>query len=261
MRLEGRTTLITGAAGGIGSATARAFAREGADLCLSDVSDTSAIAAEVGALGRKAVEVRTDVTDRAEVQKMVEAALEGLGRIDILVTVAGVTSLGNADSVDEAEWDRVIDINLKGTWLCCQAVMAPMRAQKYGRIVTVGSLIGKNGGNPRPWLNRDEQLGSSNVAYGASKAAVHNLSANLAREWAPLGIRVNTLVPGFFPAEQNRKVLTPDRVESVMRHTPFGRFGEPQELLGATILLASDAGAFITGTEMIVDGGFSNCTI
>lgn len=250
MRLEGRTALITGAAGGIGSATARAFAREGADLCLSDVNDTSAIAAEVGALGRKAVEVRTDVTDRAEVQKMVEAALEGLGRIDILVTVAGVTSLGNADSVDEAEWDRVIDINLKGTWLCCQAVMAPMRAQKYGRIVTVGSLIGKNGGNPRPWLNRDEQLGSSNVAYGASKAGVHAVTYFLAKELAADGITVNSVSPGPIATEMTAGV-NPRLLDII----PVGRMGTTDEVADALLFLASETSGFITGETLDINGG------
>ena len=250
MRLEGRTALITGAAGGIGSATARAFAREGADLCLSDVSDTSAIAAEVGALGRKAVEVRADVTDRAEVQKMVEAALEGLGRIDILVTVAGVTSLGNANSVDEAEWDRVIDINLKGTWLCCQAVMAPMRAQKYGRIVTVGSLIGKNGGNPRPWLNRDEQLGSSNVAYGASKAGVHAVTYFLAKELAADGITVNSVSPGPIATEMTAGV-NPRLLDII----PVGRMGTTDEVADALLFLASETSGFITGETLDINGG------
>ena len=97
--------------------------------------------------------------------------------------------------------------------------------------------------------------------YSATKAAVHNLSANLAREWAPLNIRVNTLVPGFFPAEQNKKVLTPERVDQIMGHTPMNRFGEAKELIGATILLASDAGSFMTGTETIVDGGYACMTI
>ena len=250
MRLEGRTALITGAAGGIGGATARAFAREGADLCLSDVTDTAAIAAEVGALGRKAVEIRTDVTDRADVQKMVDTALEGLGRIDILVTVAGVTSLGNADSVDEAEWDRVLDINLKGTWLCCQAVMAPMRAQKYGRIVTVGSLIGKNGGNPRPWLNRDEQLGSSNVAYGASKAGVHAVTYFLAKELAADGITVNSVSPGPIATKMTAGI-NPRLLDII----PVGRMGTTDEVADALLFLASETSGFITGETLDINGG------
>jgi NAD(P)-dependent dehydrogenase (short-subunit alcohol dehydrogenase family) len=123
---------------------------------------------------------------------------------------------------------------------------------------------------PRPRRREHHQIGSMSgltplsrvFTYSVSKAAVHNLSKNLAREWAALGIRVNILVPGFFPAEQNRKVLTPERVASIMGHTPMGRFGEPGELIGATLLLASDrAGSFITGAELAVDGGFSAMTI
>ena len=250
MRLEGRTALITGAAGGIGSATARAFAREGADLCLSDVADTAAIAGEVSALGRRAVEVRTDVTNRAEVQQMVDTALAGLGRIDILVTVAGVASLGNADSVDEDEWNRVIDINLKGTWLCCQAVMAPMRAQKYGRIVTVGSLIGKNGGNPRPWINRDEQHGSANVAYGASKAGVHAVTFFLAKELAADGITVNSISPGPIATE-----MTANASPGITEIIPVGRMGTTDEVADALLFLACESSGFITGETLDINGG------
>jgi 3-oxoacyl-[acyl-carrier protein] reductase len=250
MRLEGRTALITGAAGGIGSATARAFAREGADLCLSDVVDTAEIAAEVGALGRRAVEVRTNVTNRTEVQQMVDTALADLGRIDILVTVAGVTSLGNADSVDEDEWDRVIDINLKGTWLCCQAVMAPMRAQKYGRIVTVGSLIGKNGGNPRPWISRDEQDGSSNVAYGASKAGVHAVTFFLAKELAADGITVNSISPGPIATE-----MTTNARPGIIEIIPVGRMGTTDEVADALLFLACESSGFITGETLDINGG------
>lgn len=250
MRLEGRTALITGAAGGIGRATARAFAREGADLCLSDVVDTAEIAAEVSALGRRAVEVRTDVTNRTEVQNMIDTALAGLGRIDILVTVAGVTSLGNADSVDEDEWDRVIDINLKGTWLCCQAVMAPMRAQKYGRIVTVGSLIGKNGGNPRPWISRDEQDGSSNVAYGASKAGVHAVTFFLAKELAADGITVNSISPGPIATD-----MTANARPGITEIIPVGRMGTTDEVADALLFLACESSGFITGETLDINGG------
>lgn len=250
MRLEGRTALITGAAGGIGSATARAFAREGADLCLSDLADTGAIAAEISKAGRKAVQTHTDVTDRAQVQEMVDTALNGLGRIDILVTVAGITSLGEAETLDEAEWDRVIDINLKGTWLCCQAVIAPMRAQQYGRIVTVGSLIGKNGGNPRPWIDRDEQTGSSNVAYGASKAGVHAVTFFLAKELAADGVTVNSVSPGPIATEMTAKVR-PGLNEII----PVGRMGMPEEVADSILFLATETSGFITGETIDINGG------
>jgi NAD(P)-dependent dehydrogenase (short-subunit alcohol dehydrogenase family) len=137
---------------------------------------------------------------------------------------------------------------VKGVILGCQIFGRHMVAQKSGSIINLGSASGLNP------LSRV-------FTYSASKAAVHNLSKNLAREWATSGVRVNVLVPGFFPAEQNRKILNPDRVAQIMGKTPMKRFGEAHELVGATLLLASDAGSFITGIEMVVDGGFDAMTI
>ena len=250
MRFEGRTALVTGAAGGIGGATARAFAREGADLCLADVGDTSAIAAAAARPGRRVVEVRADVTDRAQVRAMVDEAVAALGGIDVLATVAGVTSLGDAESLDEAEWDRVVDVNLKGTWLCCQAVIAQMRRQRYGRIVTVGSLIGKNGGNPRPWLDREEQAGSSNVAYGASKAGVHAVTLFLAKELAADGITVNSVSPG--PIATGMTANVDPRLREIV---PVGRMGTVDEVADAILFLAGESSGFITGETLDINGG------
>ena len=152
--------------------------------------------------------------------------------------------------VAEDEFDRIVRVNLKGVFLGCQ-VFGKYLVERGagGSIINLGSMSGL--------------IPLSRVfTYSATKAAVHNLTKNLAREWAPKKVRVNVLVPGFFPAEQNRKVLTPERVTNIMGHTPMKRFGEARELIGATLLLASDgAGSFITGDEIVVDGGYHAMTI
>ena len=165
MSLAGRTALITGAGGGIGSAVARAFAAAGADLSLADLKPVAALADELRAQGRRVVDTPTDVTEAAQVGALIQATLKALRKIDVLVNVAGTVSFGAAATLPEAEWERVLAVNLKGTFLCCQAVIAPMRAQKYGRIVNIGSILGKNGGNARPWLDAGEQAQASNVTY------------------------------------------------------------------------------------------------
>jgi NAD(P)-dependent dehydrogenase (short-subunit alcohol dehydrogenase family) len=150
--------------------------------------------------------------------------------------------------ITEEEMDRIISINLKAVMVACQVFGARMLASGGGSIINLGSISGL--------------VPLSRVfTYSATKAAVHNLSKNLAREWAAQGVRVNTLIPGFFPSEQNRKVLTPERVESIMNRTPMKRFGEAPELVAATLLLASGAGSFITGSEVVVDGGFAAMAI
>jgi NAD(P)-dependent dehydrogenase (short-subunit alcohol dehydrogenase family) len=144
--------------------------------------------------------------------------------------------------------DRILDVDFKGVFLACQVFGKYMAGRGSGSIINIGSASGLTP------LSRV-------FTYSAAKAAVHNLSKNLAREWAARGVRVNVLVPGFFPAEQNRKVLTPDRVAAILTKTPLGRFGQPHELAGAALLLAADAGSFITGTELVVDGGFDAMAI
>ncbi|MEM9158188.1 MAG: SDR family oxidoreductase, partial [Verrucomicrobiota bacterium] len=166
-----------------------------------------------------------------------------------LVNGAGVNAATPFFDVPEDEFDRIFDVNLKSVFLGCQVFGKYMVERNRGSIINVGSMSGLTP------LSRV-------FTYSATKAAVHNLSKNLSREWAESNVRVNTIVPGFFPAEQNRKVLTEDRVASIMRHTPMNRFGDAEELIGATLLLASDAaGSFITGTEMVVDGGYNAMSI
>jgi len=250
MSLAGRTALITGAGGGIGSAVARAFAAAGADLSIADLKPVAALADELRAQGRRVVDTPTDVTEAAQVGALIQATLKALRKIDVLVNVAGTVSFGAAATLPEAEWERVLAVNLKGTFLCCQAVIAPMRAQKYGRIVNIGSILGKNGGNARPWLDAGEQAQASNVAYGVSKAGVHAMTMFLARELADAGITVNAVAPG--PIASNMTANFPQRLRDLI---PVGRMGTADEVARACLFLAGESSGYITAEILDVNGG------
>ena len=194
--------------------------------------------------------LQLDVRSAGQVRAAVEGTLAAHGRIDVLVNVAGITSFGSAQQLDEGEWLRVLDINLSGTFRCCQAVMPAMRAQGHGRIVNLGSVLGKNGGNPRPWIDPSEQLASGNVAYGVSKAGVHAMTAYLARELAGAGITVNAIAPG--PVASS---MTTGLSPAIRALIPVGRMGTPEDVAAAVAFLASDAAGFITGEVIDVNGG------
>jgi NAD(P)-dependent dehydrogenase (short-subunit alcohol dehydrogenase family) len=194
--------------------------------------------------------VAFDVRRAADVRRLVDGVVATEGRIDLLVNVAGVVSHGSAEALAEDEWDRVIDINLKGTFLCCQAVMAQMRAQRYGRIVNIGSVVGKNAGNARPWLSPDEQKVAGNVAYGVSKAGVHALTGFLAKELAAHGVTVNAIAPGPIAT-----VMTTRYPEALRALVPVGRMGELPDIVRAVLFLASRDSGFITGEVLDVNGG------
>lgn len=201
-------------------------------------------------LGGKAWFHAADVGTREGLESLLAAVLEHSGKVNILVNGAGVNSPTPFLDVEEEEYDRIMNINCKAVFLACQIFGRYFKQNgEKASIINVGSMSGV--------------IPLSRVfTYSMTKAAVHNLSKNLAREWATDGIRVNTIVPGFFPAEQNKKVLSPDRIEQIMGHTPMKRFGEARELIGATLYLASEnAGSFVTGTEVIVDGGYAGMTI
>jgi len=250
MSLAGRTALITGAGGGIGSAVARAFAAAGADVSLADLQPVTALAAELKAAGRRVLETHCDVTQSNEVRALIDATLKSLGKIDVLANVAGTVSFGPAETLAEPEWERVLAVNLKGTFLCCQAVIAPMRAQKYGRIINIGSILGKNGGNARPWLDAGEQAQASNVAYGVSKAGVHALTMFLARELAAAGITVNAVAPGPIASKMTENF--PQRLRNLI---PVGRMGTADEVARACLFLADETSSYITAEILDVNGG------
>ena len=248
--LKGRVAVVIGGTGELCGAISEGLAAAGATVALvgRNAAKAQIRLDRIAKVGGKAEFFSCDTTSKAGLQKLLADVLARLGRVDILVNGAGVNSATPFFDISEEEFEKIITVNLKGVVLACQIFGGHMVEQKSGSIINIGSASGL-----KP-LSRV-------FTYSASKAAIHNLSQNLAREWAAKGVRVNILVPGFFPAEQNRKVLSPDRVASIMAKTPMARFGEAHELIGAALLLASDAGSFITGTELVVDGGFDAMTI
>ncbi len=250
--LTGRVAVVIGGTGELCGAMAEGLAGAGAEVVLvgRNVEKAQVRLDKITAAGGKAWFHAAEATSKAELEALRDAVLQRSGRIDIVVNGAGVNSATPFFDITEEEFDRIVRVNLKGVFLGCQVFGKYLvdRGQG-GSIINLGSMSGV--------------VPLSRVfTYSATKGAVHNLSLNLAREWAPAKVRVNVLVPGFFPAEQNRKVLTPERVTNIMGHTPMKRFGEARELIGATLLLASDAaGSFITGEELIVDGGYHAMTI
>lgn len=249
--LEGKVAVVIGGTGELCGAMAEGLAGAGAKVVLAGRSQAKADArlAKIAALGGTGSFFSVEASDKAQLQQLLEWVLKQFGRIDIVINGAGVNSATPFGEISEDEYGRIMDINVKSVFLACQVFGKYLVERgQGGSIINIGSMSGL--------------VPLSRVfTYSASKAAVHNLSKNLAREWAPHQVRVNILVPGFFPAEQNRKVLTPDRVASIMNHTPAKRFGEAKELIGATLLLASSAGSFITGAEIVVDGGYHAMTI
>ena len=249
--LEGKTAVVIGGTGELCGAMAVAMAGAGAEIVLVGRNEEKANArlGEIEDAGGKGYFVATDVTSREGLECLLAEVESRSGKCEILVNGAGINSPTPFLDIPEDEYDRIFEVNTKAVFVACQVFGKYFLENGISAsIVNLGSM--------------SAILPLSRVfTYSMSKAAVHNISKNLAREWGTQNIRVNTIVPGFFPAEQNRKVLTPERVDQIMGHTPMQRFGEAQELAGATLLLASDAGSFITGAEILVDGGYAGMTI
>jgi NAD(P)-dependent dehydrogenase (short-subunit alcohol dehydrogenase family) len=249
--LSGRTAVVVGGTGVLGGALADGLAKAGAFVVVAGrgADRGEARVAAIREAGGGATFVSVDAVDRGSVQALLDATIHARGKADILVNCAGVNSSVPYFEIPDDDFDKVLDTNLKSTHIGCQVFGAHMAATGGGAILNIGSV------------SADKPL-SKVFIYSASKAAVINYTKNVARELAPKGIRVNVLCPGFFPAEQNRKILSPERIASIMGKTPMNRFGTPDELLGAAILLCAPvAGSFITGAEVYVDGGFTGMSI
>src|SRR5215472_5487621 len=250
--LTGQVAVVIGGGGVLAGAMAVGLAKAGADIAILDVSQEAAQkqAKSILTLGRQAIGIQCDATSKADLQHALESILETLGHVDILINAAGVNSGTPFFEITEQEWQRIIDIDLKSVFLACQVFGKGMvDAGKGGSIVNISSA---SSGPPL-----------SNVfTYAVAKGGVNQITQFLAREFAPNNIRVNAILPGFFPAGQNRKLLTDERVASIMNHTPMNRFGESCELVGAAVYLSSPrAASFVTGSILRVDGGFLSMTI
>jgi 3-oxoacyl-[acyl-carrier protein] reductase len=244
MRLEGRVALVTGAGGGIGAATARRFAREGATVVVNDVDLklARALVTELQKEGARALSIAADVTARTDVEAMVDQVVGEFGRLDVLVNNAGVNRDAMSHKMTEEQWDQVLAVNLKGTFLCAQAVLAVMRERGWGRVINTSSVASL--GN----------IGQAN--YAASKAGVIGLTRTLALEYAKNGITVNCVAPG--PVMTRMLASVPEAIrEKIVAKVPVGRIARPEEIAAVHAFLASEDAAFITGQVLFVDGGLS----
>jgi NAD(P)-dependent dehydrogenase (short-subunit alcohol dehydrogenase family) len=245
--LTGQTAVVIGGAGVLGGALCAGLCQAGAHVVVADLTEDGCKARvkALEAIGGRASFCTVNVTSREALDNLLAETLRQTGRADILVNSAGA-NVGNAFlDAAEADWDRIFAINLKAVFQACQVFARHMVAAGGGSIVNIGSVT--------------SHLPLSRVfAYAASKAGVLNLTRNIAQEFGSKGVRANVICPGFFPAEQNRKLLDQERIDNIMRHTPMHRFGEPDELIGALLLLVSPkAGSFMTGATVSVDGGFT----
>ena len=241
MPLAGRVALVTGAGSGIGEATARRFAADGAVVVINDVDGdrARAVAAAIGKEGGKAAAIEANVTRRDEVERMVAGIVAEHGRLDVLINNAGINRDAMSHKMTEEQWDQVLSVNLKGTFLCAQAALARMRERGWGRVINTSSVASL--GN----------IGQAN--YAASKAGVIGLTRTLALEYAKFGITVNCIAPG--PVMTRMLAGVPEAIrEKIVASVPAGRIARPEEIAGVHTFLASEDAAFITGQVLFVDG-------
>jgi len=250
--LSGKTAVVIGGNSTLGSVMAEALGAYGASVAVvgRDAEKAEDAKRRIEAAGGAAAVFQADATSKDDLARALEAIVAWKGGVDILMNCPGKNSATPFFDITEEEWDGIMDVNLKGVVLACQVFGKRMIEQGRG-----GSIINISSVSSGPPLSRV-------FTYSASKAGVNSVTQYLAREFAPHNIRVNAIIPGFFPAEQNKKILSEDRIQSIMGHTPMKRFGKAEELQGAAVYLASErASGFVTGSFLRVDGGFGAMTI
>jgi len=245
--LAGKLAIITGGSRGLGKAIALGFAKFGSNVVIADILEEEAkgTVKEIEKLGRKSLFVKTDVSSQKDVDNLVKKTLEKFGKIDILVNNAGIYRATPMESAGEEEWERIMDVNLKGQFLCAKAVGEVMIKQKSGKIVNIASIAG-------------EFAFGQSVAYNSSKAGIILLTKTLAIDWAKHNIQVNAIAPGVFETPMTSGLLKDEGFKGTIKsRVPLGRSGEPNELVGTAVFLASDASSYVTGSVITVDGGWT----
>ena len=246
MRLEGKVAIISGASGGMGAEEARLFAREGAKVVIADIidDDGEAVARQIEDSGGEAIYVHTDVTSAESWDALVQTTLDKYGKVDILVNNAGISSGSHEDPLDIDGWTRIMDVNSTGVYLGTRAVIPTMREAGSGSIVNISSIMGFVGGE------------GGHPAYHASKGAVRIFTKATAVRYGPDGIRANSIHPGFMPPMRTSNFRSNDERQQLIDLTPLRRTGETIEVANGVLFLASDEASFVTGTELVIDGGF-----
>lgn len=243
MELERKKAIITGSGRGIGRAIALAFANEGADIGINEINlpDAESVAREVESIGRKAIVAKADVSNYDEVEKMIKAFIGEMGRIDILVSNAGVASQKKFIQMDKSEWDRVMGVIMGGAFNCCRCIINHMIEQKYGRIINISSIFGICG-----WPEM--------AHYSAAKSGLIAFTKALAKEVAQYGITVNTIAPGNISTPMH-KAVPQEVIDEIVRMTPVGRLGQPEEIAEVAVYLASEKASYMTGQIISPNGG------
>ena len=243
--LTDKIAIVTGASRGLGKAMATGLARAGANVVVADILDVNETVEEIKKLGREAVGIKVDVSKKEDVERMVQQTIEKFGKVDILVNNAGIFRMAPAETMKEEDWDKVIAVNLKGQFLCAQEVGKRMIKQKSGKIINMASVAGK-------------LAFAQSAAYNASKAGVILMTKTLAAEWGKYNIQVNAICPGVFTTPMTKDFLKDKNfLQMIKRRVPLARYGEPEELIGAAIFLSSKASDYMTGHELVIDGGWT----